>query len=266
MSTVRLVGNILWRDARIAWSYRLNLLLVSVSAFFSVVLWFYLSEFVGRTGMEIKGGDYFAYLVTGTAMMGYVQVVLHTFSQKVRTEQMAGTLEMLLASPSPPFLVLASSALWELLLQTAQTSILLLIGWGFGIRFEIGSLPALFLLFVLCLVAFASMGLIAASLLLVFQKGEPVTPFVGALLALIGNIFFPVDVLPGALVIVAKLLPLPYAVDGLRGLLLEGDGLAEAAPTLGILALFCIVLFPLAYASFTFSLRFARRMGLLSRY
>jgi len=257
---------VLVRDARLALSYRLSLLLRIFSAFFSVLLWYFLAAYLTpRAGLS-GGGDYFGFVVVGTSLLGFLTVALHGCAQKLREDQLTGTLEMLFASPAPPFLLLLASSLWELLLQALQASV----GLGFaallGARFQVGSLTALAALLLLTLLCFGALGVLAASLLLVFQRGEPVTPFVGAVFSLLGGVFFPIAVLPAGLETLARLLPLPYATRGFRTLLLEGGDFVAVRGDLAALALFALLLLPLSAAVFALCLRLARKYGLLGLY
>jgi ABC-2 type transport system permease protein len=77
---------------------------------------------------------------------------------------------------------------------------------------------------------------------------------------------FPVQSLPQPLAILARALPLTYAIDGMRGALLEGRSIGAMAPTLTALTAFAVVLLPLALAALSLSLRRARQCGTLSFY
>ncbi len=257
---------ILLRDLRIALSYRLNALLTLAATLFGVTLWYFLSRAVSPTTAGWDRGSYFGYLVVGTAFLGYVNMALHTFGQKLKQDQLTGTLEVFLGAPGRPVLLVAASLLWDLVAQTLQVAATLGIALLFGLELHVGSGPGLVLLLALSVVAFGALGLAASSLLLVFKRGEPITPFVGALFALLGGVFFPPAVLPPALAALSKLLPLPYALEGLRGLLLEGWTLGQVLPDLAALAFFCVILVPLALVAFPLCLRVARRYGLLSTY
>ena len=257
---------ILRRDAITAWSYRLDFVLKGFSAFFSVVLWFYMAKFISASGAKPSVGDYFAYLVVGTALMGYVNVVLFTFSNKLRQEKVLGTLEMLLASPSSAYGVMWASAAWELFYQTVQVLLFLFFAALLGVQFKFGSIAALFLVAALFLASTAAIGIIAASMLLIFQRGEPVTPFIGALFALLGNVFFPADVLPQALQLVSRAVPLPYALDAVREIALGGAGFSQVSGKIYALSMFCAVLVPSSYVAFGVCLRFSRKYGLLAQY
>jgi ABC-2 type transport system permease protein len=77
---------------------------------------------------------------------------------------------------------------------------------------------------------------------------------------------FPIQTLPRPLELVARAIPLTYAVDGARRALLEGQSVKAMAPTLAALAGFAVVLLPLALAGLSLSLRRARQNGTLSFY
>ena len=131
-------------------------------------------------------------------------MALHTFAKRVREDQQSGTLEILLGAPVPPYMTLGATALWDMGTKTLEIVVFLAIAMAFGLRLHLGSPVALLLLVALTVVDFMAIGMIAASLLLVFQRGEPVTPFVGALFALLGGVFFPTRTLPPLLDMLSK--------------------------------------------------------------
>lgn len=265
-AALRTASAILWRDAKLAVSYRLNALLTVASLAFGVTLWFFLAKALEpRTGDWATGG-YFAYVVTGTALMGYVQAALQTTGRRLRQEQMTGTLEMLLAAPAPPYLLVAASALWDLLAKTLEVAVVLALAAAFGLRFAVASWWALLAVMALTLVNFLALGILASGVLLVFQRGEPVTPFVGGLFTLLGGVFFPPEMLPSWLEGLSRLIPLPYALDAFRAVLQRGAGLRGVGGDLAVLAGFAAVLLPLSWISLAAGLGLAKRHGLLGRY
>jgi ABC-2 type transport system permease protein len=256
---------VLLRDLRLALSYRLNFLLAAGAGIFSTVLWYYLSAFVSPKSGPVPGG-YFGYVVTGTALLGYVHAALHGFSRRLREDQTTGTLEILVSSPVPPWGLLALSSLWEMGARTLEAAFLLAVAGVLGLQTQIAHPWALVPLVILTVTSFAGLGIFAASFLLVFQRGEPVTPFVGGLMALLGGVFFPPDLLPASLSFVARLLPLTWAVEGLRGVLLEGKGVGDLGAGLSALGLFTMLLLPASLLFFSVALKVARRHGLLTKY
>lgn len=254
------------RDLMLAMSYRLDFVIRIFSALFAVVLWYYLSIIL-KPDVSVTGtGDYFTYVVIGMALLGYINLMLYTFSQKIRQDQMVGTLEFIIASPTSPALLLFSSTLWEMVMETLHLVIYLLIAFAFGASFKLGSMLPMGLVFVLTLLSFGSLGIIAASFLIVFKRGEPITPFIAAFFALLGNIFFPVKILPPALKALSLFIPLPYSVEAVRKLLTQGAGLMDVLPEINALMVFSVVLVPAAVLSLNLSLKLSRRYGLLSQY
>jgi ABC-type multidrug transport system permease subunit len=65
---------------------------------------------------------------------------------------------------------------------------------------------------------------------------------------------------------VANVVPLTYALDAMRGSLLLGKTLSETAPSLLVLAGFCLVLLPVGVVAFGRAVNLARRNGTLVQY
>lgn len=260
------IAAIFKRDLNLAISYKFDFIIRAFSALFSVVLWYYLSVFLKPENLMIGSGDYFTYVIVGMALLGYINVMLFSFSQKIRQDQLMGTLEFIMASPVSPSLLLFTSTIWEIVMETLHLIVFILFALILGANFHISSVAALTLFFILTMTSFGSLGIIAASFLLVFKRGEPITPFVTAFFALLGNIFFPAQILPAPLRTLSYFIPLPYAVTGLRKIVIQGATFSGVLTELNALLIFSIVLVPLAMLSLNFSLKIARKYGLLAIY
>ena len=55
----------------------------------------------------------FDYVLVGLIFLGYFSTALLAFSAKIRSEQLLGTLEAMLVTPTPTALVIFFSASWE---------------------------------------------------------------------------------------------------------------------------------------------------------
>ncbi|MFB3851614.1 MAG: ABC transporter permease [Acidobacteriota bacterium] len=254
------------RDLKLALSYRFDFIIRAFSALFSVVLWYYLSVFLKPDKSLIGNGDYFTYVIVGMSLLSYINVMLFSFSQKIRQDQLMGTLEFIMASPVSPSLLLFSSTIWEIVMETLHLVVFIAFALVLGANFHIGSIFVLVAIFILTLISFGSLGIIAASFLLVFKRGEPITPFVTAFFALLGNIFFPAQILPEPLKLLSYIIPLPYAVEGLRKVVIQGAGFSQVVTEFNALLIFSAVLVPLAVISLNFSLKIAKKYGLLAIY
>jgi|GEM_PF-711659 len=63
---------------------------------------------------------------------------------------------------------------------------------------------------------FLLIGLLISYFANSYQAAAPITSAIGLPLAILGNIFYPIETLPHSLQILAKLLPITYMADGLR--------------------------------------------------
>jgi ABC-2 type transport system permease protein len=99
---------------------------------------------------------------------------------------------------------------------------------------------------VLAVLAFSGLGILAASFVMLFKRGEPATLLVLNGINLLGGVYFPVEVFAERapwLLPLANLLPLTYALRALR-LALLGWTPAALWPDLAALAVFAAVLLP----------------------
>ena len=118
----------------------------------------------------------------------------------------------------------------------------------------------------LSIVTFASIGIVAASVIMVIKRGDPITALFASVANLVGGVYYPIEVLPDWLQFVARLIPITYALRVMRLSLLTGAGWQELAPDLLILLGFCVVLFPLSLVVFRYAVQRARQDGSLAHY
>ena len=78
--------------------------------------------------LQPYGGDYFSFVLIGIAFSGYQGVGLRSFSQAIRYEQVTGTLEIMLVTPTKISTILISSSLWRFLNTSINVLIYLLLG------------------------------------------------------------------------------------------------------------------------------------------
>lgn len=267
---MRRVLAFLIRDFYIEASYRLAFWGGLGGIFLRTLVFYFLSEFVGDQVaplLQPYNGDYFAFVLIGLALGGYFGVGLSSFSQALRQAQTTGTLEALLMTPTAVSTVIIGSALWSYIYATFRVLIYLLIGvLLLGLRFTHANYLAAFVVLLLAIIAFASIGILTASLIMITKRGEGLTALFGNAANLIGGVFYPVSIMPGWLQTVAQLLPITHALRAMRLALLGDVSWADLAPEMFTLAAFCLVLFPLALWVFRFAVERARQEGSLAHY
>lgn len=264
-----------YRDFLDEISYRTSFLLQFGGSFLFVTTWFFIARWVARAfepPPELPGVNYFAFVLVGFAFYQYLQATLTSFSAKIRREQLTGTLEAMLVTPTRPSLVILGSTVWDFLMTTFRVAVILGIGsllaWGFGERVGLHAegLPAFLLLLVLTVASFSGIGILSAAFTIWLKRGDPVNYLITAASAALGGVFFRVEVMPGWLQAVSQALPITHALHGIRRALLAGAGIADVAADLRTLLVFAVVLVPLGLGAFALALRRARVEGSLVHY
>ncbi len=80
---------------------------------------------------------------------------------------------------------------------------------------------------------------------------------------LLGGIIYPVSVLPPALQLVARAIPVTYSLEAMRAALLSGASIADVWPDVRAFLLFALVLLPVSTAVFQWALRRTKIAGTL---
>jgi ABC-2 type transport system permease protein len=114
------------------------------------------------------------------------------------------------------------------------------------------------------LLSFSGLGILSASYLLLFKRGNPAKWLLIGLWGIAGGMLFPVSILPDWLQVVAKLNPMTHALNAMRAALLGNAGLAELRPSIGLLLLFAAVLLPVSMLVFYWTLERTKSSGTLS--
>jgi len=269
LSTLAVVGAFMRRDFRINISYRMSFALESVSIVFQLALFFYLSRVVDDAELpaaqDLSGG-YFGYVAVGLALLRIVGVSTGSFSRKLNEEQTTGTFEELMATPASPSLIVLASALYDLIRATVSGLLLIaaaIVLFGLRLDLTLASIGTAAAALVGCIGLFASLGVAVAAFTVVFKRTTALLGMVVTMLALLGGVYFPIEVLPDPIEKVANALPFTWGLDVLRASLLGGDvDPAQLAGLFGSAAL----LLPLALVAFAAAVRRARRTGTLAQY
>lgn len=254
------------RDMQLALSYPLDFALRLSMLAFQVFLIYFLSLLVGPKPELAEYGGYLPFVIVGMATLSYFQSGFSSFSQALRREQMTGTLEAVLMTPTriPSFLI--GSAIWDYSWATFTALLYLLAASAlYSVQLQGSILLALGLLVLLTLF-FASLGVMSAAFVMIFKRGDPLGILVGSFSALLGGAFFPVEYLPAWLQKISAIIPLRYGLDGLRAILLQGLPFSQIWREFAILAAFDALLIPCSIYIFHKALKRAKREGTLLQY
>lgn len=248
-------------------SYRLSFLFQLGGMFLSVAAFFFMTKMMNPAAKGFDGIPPFQWLLIGLAFQYYFSVALYSFSSKIRSEQMLGTLEAMLVSPTPTSIVIFSSAAWDFAYGGIRVAVMLLVATlAFGVHLHVNSLGTLFIGVALTLLSSTGLGILSASFVLYFKRGDPVNFFLSALTTFFGNVFFPVAQLPEKLQGISDYLPVNWSVRIVRGALLQGRTFDDLRHEVLRLTVLTVVLVPLALFFSRVAIRRAKREGSLVQY
>jgi len=255
------------RDFLVSVSYRLAFLLQIIAMLLSLMVFFYVTKMIDPATAGLDGMPPFSYLLIGYMFQFYFSTALYAFSAKIRNEQMLGTLEAMLVSPTPTSMVIFSSAAWDFTYGAIRVSLYLLFATLiFGVELHTAGLEAFALGALLTLLWSASLGILSASFILYFKRGDPINFLISGATALLGTVFFPAEQLPAILRGASDYLPITWSLRIVRGTLLQGEGFAELHRELVYLAAFTVLILPLALLSSRVAIRRAKLEGSLVKY
>ncbi|MEW5944885.1 MAG: ABC transporter permease [bacterium] len=251
-------------------SYRLDFFLHVLYLFLFTLVFFFVAKIVGGAGsvhLERYGGDYFSFVLVGLAFVGYLNTGLQSFSDEIRREQIYGTMEILLSTPTPLTFILCARLLWNFLYESFHLGLYFAAGvFLLNARYTGESWHFIPLILVLSFISHAGLGMISASFILVLKRGNPVNYLLGTAAQLLGGVYFPVSVLPAALQTASAFLPITYSLRLMREVCIRGAAFREIAGDLAVLAALSAVLLPVSVACFNWALRRARMDGSLTHY
>ncbi len=162
-----------------------------------------------------------------------------------------GSMEQLFAAPVGRLEIVLGKLAPFLALGVLQLLLVLALGaWVFDVPIR-GSLVLVFAMGLLFLVGMLGQGLLIS----VITKNQLVATQAGALSSMLPSLLFsgflfPLENMPVVLQWLSAVVPARYFVDGLRGVLLKGNGLAEVWPDLLALALFAVAVVGISTAKF----------------
>jgi len=248
-------------------SYKTNAALTMLSWIIPVFTYYFTGTALGNKIVSVLGGgNYTAFVVIGLAFQGYVSSTITTVSQRLRNEQLYGTLEYYVLSPSGVLGFLTYSSLWGFALNSINMIVILAIGFGLGVRYSPFGIMTASIIFILLLLSSFGIAAMSGAVVMITKQGNPIAFFFSTFTALMGNTVFPVTALPWYLKELSYAIPLTWALQGLRESLLEGAGIGALSNIIYILLAFTLITLPLGLYLYTKAFDKARKDGTLSQY
>jgi ABC-2 type transport system permease protein len=235
----------------------------AVGIFVQIYSTFFVAQlFNGSPSLDAYGGNYFNYAIVGTITLQLLYAITNALPEVIGNAQYQGTLEPLLTSPSPLWLILVGACSYNILIEIVNLVVFGLAAWllahpDFLVQPRWEIVISLIILHGLCA---WGLGVITASFLLAYKVATPLKSWILIGCSLLSGYFYPVSVLPVFLQTLAALFPFTYGIEALR-LALQGRVILGA---IAIFACFTVVILALARWSFHKALIIARQDGTLT--
>jgi ABC-2 type transport system permease protein len=258
------------RDLLVALSYRAIFISDLIGLAFMITIFYYIGQMLDPATLPRFNGvpvTYMEFVLIGIVLGGFLEIALARVASALRNEQMMGTLESLLMTPTAPPTIQLGSAAYDLVYVPLRTGIVLLFGAvAFGLDFRAGGIMPAFLVLVLFIPFVWGLGIAGAGAVLTFKRGGNAL-HVGSMLMMVSSgAFFPLELFPQWLTRVAEFNPMAIAIDGMREGLLGGAGLLDVAPHLLLLAPMSALSLALGALAFRLGLRREQARGTLGLY
>lgn len=184
----------------------------------------------GRRGIDFLLPSMLALIIFQGATMG--------LGRAIAGERKDGSLTRVFLTPTSNVTIILGTQVFYLLLETVRSSMIILVSiilFGVSISGNLLDIVAVIALF-----AFGSTGIGMA--LSVITKNQEQYMALGMLISMpmmfLSGVFFPIQTMPQVLQAFAQYLPITYAADALRGVMIKGFSLYAVVPDLLALALF----------------------------
>ncbi|HNS31367.1 MAG TPA: ABC transporter permease [bacterium] len=258
------------RDVQEMLSYKIAFMGELLGIIFPLLTFFFVSKLMEGSKIESLapyGGNYFPFVLVGIAFSSYLMIALYSFTGIISTAQTNGTLEALLCTQTDLPVILLSASLFPFI--RGAVNVLLYLAAGvlfFNVHFVNPNIAGLLIISILTVVCFASIGIISASFIMVFKKGDPVMWLFSSASGLLSGVMYPVAIMPGWLQKTAQWIPLTHSLEGIRKSLLMGAPIARLSGEIKVLSLLTAVLLPLSLFLFSQAVRKAKKDGTLTQF
>jgi ABC-2 type transport system permease protein len=180
---------------------------------------------------------------------------------------MTGTLEALLVTQTEIPTIILSSSLYSFIFTSFRVIAFLILGsLFFGMNISHANYFTGIIVLILTITSLSSFGILSASFVMIFKKGDPTTWLLMSVSWFLGGVYYPISVLPEWLHKLSYLLPITHSLEGMRMSLLKGSSLQEILPNVLALLAFTIFILPLSVMVFRYAVDQAKRNGSLTQY
>jgi ABC-2 type transport system permease protein len=205
---------------------------------------------VTTQGVVEGNASYFEFIAPGMMMMTVMMSIMTGLPGAITQEREVGTLDGVMVAPINRFSVIFGKTLAQLVRGLLQGVIILLLAVGlFGVTIQ-GSLLLVFGLLMLGIYSFVGLGIALTSLAKDQETASMIMMTIMFPMMFLSGIFFPIKMMPGFMQTISSFLPLTYASDAMRKVMVLGAGIPQISTDLIVLIVFGAVMLAIAVPLF----------------
>ena len=194
--------------------------------------------------------SYFDFIAPGIMAMTVMMSVMTGLPVAISQEKEIGTMDGMMVAPVNRLSILLGKTIAQTGRGLIQGVIILALAIGiFGVAIQ-GSILLVFALLLLGVFSFVGLGIVVTS----FTKDQETAQMLMMTLMFpmmfLGGVFFPIQQMPWYMQDISKVLPLTYASDALRKVMVLGAGIPQISTDLIVLIAFGVVMIAIALPVF----------------
>lgn len=270
------VWAVFWANFKIFLSYKTWVLTETLSTMASIAMYSFMGLQVEASKLvEVGYGNtsWLGFALVGVASANYLWMCISRIGQSMNHEVREGTLEFIVSSPIRLRSYIIGQSIRGFLVSGYFMLGVLLVGI-FLLKvpqvITLGTVLSFFTIILFMVASYIGIGIMAAGIILVYKKGDPLTFLFANITEFLGGVLFPLNYLKSLpfLWTVAWLMPYTYALDAARKILLTGATLASPSVlnSLIVLAIYAAVFTPLGLKVFNLSYNRIRNEGTVATY
>jgi ABC-2 type transport system permease protein len=215
----------------------------------------YLQSFINPVVIKMDGlfaenTNYFEFVAPGIMAMVVMTAVLTGLAASISREREIGTLDGILISPISRLAIILGKAVAQSIRGLIQGAIVMLLAvFLFGVKIN-GSILLVTLLLLLGIFSFVGLGILVSAAVAEQETATQLLFMFQFPMLFLSGAFFPIQQMPDVMQKIAHAIPLTYAIEALRKVIILGGGIPSVSTELIVLTSFGIVTLAIAVPVF----------------
>ncbi len=213
---------------------------------------YYMAPYAVASSGVVGGANtnYFEFIAPAMIMMTVMFSVMTNLPQAITHERELGTLDGIMVAPINRLSIIVGKTLSSLVYGLIQGLIIMALSIGlFGVTIQ-GNILLVFGLLFLGVFSFVGLGIALTSLAKDQQTASMIMMTLTFPMMILSGIFFPIKMMPQFMQYISDCLPLTYAADAMRKVMVLGANVSQISTDLIVLIVFGIVMLVIAVPIF----------------